>query len=62
MDVLIFEAVTSPHNFSGLWHLYNLVEAHVKELRSLGVSPESNGGLLLIVNEQATSRTLSGNW
>ena len=40
------EAVTSQHNLKGLRHLYNLIESHVRSLKSLRVSPDSYGTLL----------------
>ena len=47
MDVLMsLEAVTSNHNLEGLRHLYDLVESHVRSLRSLGIPPSSYGSLL----------------
>ena len=50
MDILLnVEAVTSQHNLKGLRHIYDLVESHVRSLKSLGVSPTSYGTLLLSV-------------
>ena len=47
MDVLMsLEAVTSNHNLEGLRHLYDLVESHVRSLRSLGIPSSSYGSLL----------------
>lgn len=47
MDILLnVEAVTSQHNLKGLRHLYDLVESHVRSLKSLGVSPDPYGTLL----------------
>ena len=40
------EVATSQYNLSGLRHLYDVVEAHVRVLRSLGVPSEANVGLL----------------
>ena len=50
MDILLnVEAVTSQHNLKGLRHIYDLIESHVQSLKSLGVSPDSYGTLLLSV-------------
>ena len=47
MDVLLnVEPVTSPQNVKGLRHLYDLVESHVRSLKSLGVTSDSYGSLL----------------
>ena len=47
MDILLnVKAVTSQHNLKGLRHIYDLVESHVRSLKSLGVSPDSYGTLL----------------
>ena len=47
MDFLLnVEAVTSQHNLKGLRHIYDLIESHVRSLKSLGVSPDSYGTLL----------------
>ena len=47
MDVLMsLEAVTSNHNLEGLRHLYDLVESHVRSLRSLAIPSSSYGSLL----------------
>ena len=47
MDFLLnIEAMTSQHNLKGLRHLYDLIESHVRSLRSLGVPPDSYGALL----------------
>ena len=47
MDVLLsLEAVTSNHNLEGLRYLYDLVESHVRSLRSLGIPSSSYGSLL----------------
>ena len=47
MDILLnVEAVTSQHNLKGLRYIYDLVESHVRSLKSLGVSPDSYGTLL----------------
>ena len=47
MDTLLnVEAVASQHDLKGLRHLYDLIESHVRALKSLGVSSESYGALL----------------
>ena len=47
MDILLnVETVMSSNNLKGLRHLYDTVEAHVRGLKSLGVSAESYGSLL----------------
>ena len=47
MDALLnLPAVNSHHDFKGLRHLYDSVEAHVRGLRALGVTADSYGGLL----------------
>ena len=47
MDILLnAEAVSSQHNLKGLRHLYDLIEAHVRSLKSLGVASDSYGSLL----------------
>ena len=47
MDVLLnADLVTSQHNLRGLRHLYDLIEADVRSLKSLGVSFDSYGSLL----------------
>ncbi len=47
MDVLLnVEPVTSSHNLTGLRRLYDLIESHIRSLKSLGVAPESYGSLL----------------
>lgn len=47
MDILLnADPVTSQHNLKGLRHLYDLIEAHVHSLKSLGVSSDSYGSLL----------------
>ena len=47
MDILLnVEVVTSQHNLKGLRHLYDLIESHIRSLKSLGVSPDSYGTLL----------------
>ena len=38
--------MTSQHNLKGLRHQYNLVEVHVRSLKSLGFSSDSYGSLL----------------
>ena len=46
MDTLLnVDAVTSQDNLKGLRHLYDLVESHVRSLKSLGVSSDSYGFL-----------------
>ena len=48
MDILLnADPVTLQHNLKGLCHLYDLIEAHVHSLKSLGVSYDSYGSLLL---------------
>ena len=50
MDALMnLEAVSSQHNLKGIRRLYDTVELHTRSLNSLGVSPESYGGLLASV-------------
>ena len=47
MDILLnVEAVASQHDLKGLRHLYDLIESHVRALKSLGVSSDSYGALL----------------
>ena len=47
MDILLnVEPVTSVHNLKSLRHLYDLVESHIRSLKSLGVSSDSYGSLL----------------
>ena len=47
MDILInLDAVSSQHNLKGLRHLFDLVESHVRGLKSLGIPPEAYGSLL----------------
>ena len=47
MDIhLNLDAVSSQHNLKGLRHLFDLVESHVRELKSLGIPPEAYGSLL----------------
>ena len=47
MDILLnLNAVLSQHNLKGLRHLFDLVESHVRGLKSLGIPPEAYGGLL----------------
>lgn len=50
MDALLnVEAVASQHNLRGLRRLYDVVETHVRSLRSLGVDSGSYGGVLVSV-------------
>ena len=50
MDTLLnVVAVTSQDSLKGLRHLYDLVESHVRSLKSLGVSSDSYGTLLASV-------------
>ena len=50
MDQLLnVNPVTSANNLSGIRHLFDLVETHVRSLRSLGVSADSYGSLLSTV-------------
>ena len=61
MDVLLnAEPVTSQHNLSGLRHLYDLIESHVRSLKSLGVTSESYGSLLssVLLNKLPTELRL----
>ena len=47
MKVLLsVDAIMSEHNLKDLWHLYDVVEADVRELKSLGVPAEVYGSLL----------------
>ena len=47
MDILLnVEPVTSSHNIKGLRHLHDLVELHIRSLKSLGVTPDSYSSLL----------------
>ena len=47
MEILLnVEPVTSQHDLKGLRHLFDLIESHVRSLKSLGVSPDSYGALL----------------
>ena len=43
------DAVTSQYNLKGLRHLYDTMESQVRGLKSLGVSAESHGSLLVSV-------------
>ncbi len=46
MDILLnAEAVTSQYDLKGLRRLFNLIESHVRSLKSLGVSSDSYGSL-----------------
>ena len=48
MDILLsLEPVTSSHNLSALRHLFDQVESHVRGLRSLGITADTYGSLLL---------------
>ena len=50
MDLLMnIDPVASPHNLKGLRHLYDTVESQVRCLKSLGVSADTYGSLLLSV-------------
>ena len=50
MEMLLnIDAVTSQYNLKGLRHLYDTVESQVRGLKSLGVSAESYGSLLVSV-------------
>ena len=69
--VLNVEAVTSPSHLKGLRHLHDLVESHVRSLKSLGVPSGSYGCLLtsVLVNklpqelQLIVSRKIgSGDW
>lgn len=68
MDILlIIEPVASQHNIKALHRLYDLVESHVRSLRSLGVPPESYGSLLssVLLNELhliVSRKTGDGDW
>ena len=60
-DVLLnAEPVTSQHNLSGLRHLYDLIESHIRSLKSLGVTSESYGSLLssVLLNKLPTKLRL----
>ena len=47
MDTLLaLEMINSSQNLKGLRHLYDVVEAQVRGLKALGVSPDSYGTLL----------------
>ena len=47
MDILLYlDAVSLQHNLKGLRHLFDLVESHVRGLKSPGISPEAYGSLL----------------
>ena len=47
MEALMnLEPVTSQHNLKSLRRLYDYVELHTRSLKSLGVEPDSYGGLL----------------
>ena len=47
MDTLLaLEVINSSQNLKGLRHLYDVVEAQVRGLKALGVSPDSYGTLL----------------
>ena len=42
MDILLnLNAVSSQHNLKGMRHLFDLVESHVRGLKSLGILPEA---------------------
>ena len=48
MNILVsLEPVSSGHNVSALRHLYDQVESHVRSLKSLGITADSYGSLLL---------------
>ena len=50
MDALMkLEAVTFDKNLKDLRHIYDLTEAHVRSLRSLGIESATYGALLLPV-------------
>ena len=50
MDTLLkLDAVPSQHNLKAIRHMYDLVETHVRGLKSLGVNSDSYGSLLLSV-------------
>ncbi len=50
MDVLLnIERVVSQYNLKGLRRMYDEIESHVRNLRSLGIIPESYGSLLISV-------------
>ena len=50
MEVLLsVDAIMSEHNLKGLRHLYDVVEAQVRGLKSLGVPAEAYGSLLTSV-------------
>ena len=45
-QLLSIDAVASQHDVKGLRHLYDIIEANVRSLDSLGVKAESYGSLL----------------
>ena len=50
MDIFLnLNTVSLQHNLKGLRHLFDLVESHVRGLKSLGVPPESYGSLMSYV-------------
>ena len=50
MEILLnVEPVTAQNSLKGLRHLYDVVEAHIRGLKALGVSSESYGNLLTSV-------------
>ena len=54
MEILLnLNSVTSNHNIKGLRQLHDTVESNVRSLKSLGVPPESYGGLLssILINK-----------
>ena len=50
MDLMLsVDAVTSDQTVKGLLHLYHHVESHVRSLKSLGVTSDNYGSLLVSV-------------
>ena len=65
MDALLnVEAVTSPSHLKGLRHLHDLVESHVRSLKSFGVPSGSYGCLLtsVLVNKLPQELQLIVSW
>ena len=56
MDILLnMEPVTSVHNLKSLRHLYDLVESHIRSLKSLGVSSNSYGSFVILRSSKQTA-------
>ena len=61
MDILLnVDPVTSSHAVKALRQLYDLVESHIRSLKSLGVAPENYGSLLspVLLNKLPTDLRL----